>query len=185
MRKTLLIGALAALGGCGGDSGSAFEGIYVFTEWTQNTQACTEGPSILENAFETAMVVRYESFFGTSFLHSIPCADLAECDEFAAEEDTLYLSGHFFDRGGDGDGWRGDEYNETAFVEGSCQGLFKEVVLTGEAGSTVRIEIEFFPTDQFPEDEDGFCDLEMARDAAQETCTGLEVLTASFDHALP
>jgi hypothetical protein len=178
MRKTILIGALAALGGCGGDSGSALEGIYVITEWTENTTACTEGPSIL--GFDTAMFVRYETFFGTSYLHAMPCADVAACAEMAAEEDTLFLGGYFLDRGSDGEGWIGDDFDQSSF-DGTCEGNYIEYVLTGEVGADVRVEGHAYPVEPFPEDEDGFCDSRAAREAATETCTGLEVLVATYD----
>lgn len=176
--------ALALAAGCGGDSGSALQGIYVISGWTVNTAACTEGPSILPQA-DTAMYLKNESFFGTEFLHARFCLDVAECEIDAAEDDTLFLDGHFLDRGNDGDGWTGGNFDQMGDDPDNCMGDFDADTLTGEAGGEIRIETRTIPVEGFPEDADGSC-FEGARAAAEDgTCVALEVVTATFETDLP
>lgn len=185
MRTAAMIGVLAALAGCGGEDGSALQGIYVITAWTRNDAACTEGASILPQA-DTAMYLKNEAFFGTRYLHARYCLDVAECEVDAAEDDTLFLDGHFLDRGNDGDGWTGGSFSGTSDDQGNCMGDFDEDLLTGEAGGEIRLEIRTIPVDGFQEDADGFCPYEDARAAAEGgTCSGLEVVTATFEADLP
>jgi hypothetical protein len=184
MKKTLGGLVLAALAGCGGDSGSALEGIYVIVDWTENTAACSDGPSIFPQA-ETAMYIKNENFLGTKFLNGMLCADVAECEELAGDDETIHLGGYYFEEGNDEDGWTGGSFFGTTDDQGNCMGDFFEYVLQG-TNQGVVIETRTIPVDGFPEDEDGFCDYQDAKDAAEgRACTALEVVTADFESELP
>ena len=186
MKTTATIVALLGVTACGSGGGdSALEGIYVITEWTRNDAACTEGASILPQP-ESAMFVRNESFFGEDYLHAMMCTDVAECEELAADTDTLFLAGYFLDQGNDASGWTGGSFSGTTDDQGNCTGEFEDDLLTGTPGATIRIETRTIPVSGFQEDDDGFCPYEEARAAAQDgTCTGLEVVTATFEADLP
>jgi len=184
MRKTLLVGAFAALGACGGDSGSALQGIYSIVGWTENTAACTEGASIFPQS-DTALYIKNENFLGTKFLNGMLCTDLAECEELAADDDTIHLGGFYFEDGNDDDGWTGGSFFGTTDDQGNCMGDFFEYSLGGTNDGAV-IETRTIPVDGFQEDADGFCPYEDAKAAARDgTCVALEVVTVTFESELP
>lgn len=181
MRKTILIGALAALGGCGGDSGSAFEAVYTISVWTENPAACTEGASILPQP-DTAIFIKHENFLGTRFLNGVRCSDVAECVNEAQDDETLQLGGYTFEDGNDANGWSGGFFYGFPADDGTCTGDFEQHVLTGEAGVEIRIESRTVPVGPIPGDGEGGCEYQTAKEAARDgTCTALAVLVATYE----
>lgn len=173
---TVVLGALV-LGACGG--GSAFEGVYEASAWTENTAGCdAEGPSKLANESQTMFYIKLENFFG-EFLNIKFCADLATCQEEAGDADTIHLGSYTFEDGGD-DGWSVGWYSGFGdFDTGICDGDWVEAELTSSGEDGVRLEVRRTAAGGFMEDSDGFCDDDAGREAAEgQPCTELEVLTA-------
>jgi len=179
---TILVAATTILLGCG-DDGSKLLGVYSLDTWTENDASCdAEGPSVLESSGSTHFFVKEVSFFGTTFLNAALCPDLADCQQRAAESDTIELgdSSYGFDSGSDSAGWTGG--GTIAGGSGdSCSGEVFDYVLTDEGEGMVRIRVETREVSGFPTDSDGFCDTDAAREAAAEQpCDRLEVLTGTL-----
>jgi hypothetical protein len=173
---------------CGGDGGSAFQGIYDVDTWTINDGTCdAEGPSVLETETQTMFYLKNESFLGIEFLNLKFCDDQNDCETLAGDPETIHLGRYGFDQGGDGGGWTSEWYSGFENdMTGLCEGSYFVVKLTGEAGASVRVEARETPAGGFPPGEDGFCDDEPGKAAAEgQPCTGFEVITASFVSDLP
>jgi hypothetical protein len=164
--------------GCGG-SLTELEGIYNVTAWTENTAGCgAEGASVLETMSDKAIYVEEDEFFGEKFVAAVHCTDEADC-RAKAGMDTLFLDGFFFESGGDDDGWKG----QTVFASGTdmCSGQVIDHAMSGDVGTSIRIESRTRESRPFAKDSEGFCDTDDAREAAEgQPCTELEVLSATF-----
>ena len=174
----LLIATAALLGACGG--GSAFEGVYEATAWTENTAGCdAEGPSKLADEFQTTFYIKLEDFFG-KFLNVKFCDDVAMCKEEAGDDGTIHIGSFTFESGGD-DGWSADYYSGFGdFDTGICDGDYVEASIAPSGEDGVRIEVRRTEAGGFMEESDGFCDDDKGNDAAAgQPCTELEVLTAA------
>jgi len=177
VRMRGLLGLLI-VAGCGGGSLSDLEGVYTLDTWTQNTTACTEGPSVLDQMSDKALFVKEENFLGEKFLNAVHCADAADCQAKAAE-DTIFLDGYAFESGSDDKGWTG----QTIFASGTdtCSGQVIDHVMTAPADGTLRIESQTRNSLPFNKDADGFCNTDDAKKAAEgQPCAELEVVTATF-----
>jgi hypothetical protein len=172
---TVVLGALV-LGACGG--GSAFEGVYEVTAWTDNDTGCdAEGASILELESQTTFYIKLENFFG-EFLNVKFCDDTADCQELAGDADTINIGRWFFEDGGD-DGWTEGYYSGSAFGGDTCEGDYVETALSPSGEDGVRVEVRRTEAGGFAPDSDGFCDDDDGRQAAEgQPCTGYEVMTA-------
>jgi hypothetical protein len=188
MKRTMGGLVLAALTGCGGggDDGTALEGIYVIAEWTRNDAGCAQmGPSILPQP-EMALYIKHENFLGTKFVNGVRCVDVAECEEQAADDETIYIDAYAFDEGDDDAGWSGYNFSDDIIDDGDCVGELHEYLLRGTPGTSITIETYTYPVGGFPEDADGWCDTDEARDAAEGLpCTSNEVVGADFASELP
>jgi hypothetical protein len=182
--RILLAIAIVALSACGGDdSPTELEGIYQLSTWTANPDGCDqEGPPALEASSYSHFFVRHDQFFGEEFLVAVMCEDLEECRTDAADTDTLYIGQFLFEDGNDADGWLG--FRSFLFSE-TCDGTVDEQILTGDAGSAVRIEQETKSVTAVPLDDEGECDSEAARaQAADLECEQLAVVTGTYLEAI-
>jgi hypothetical protein len=177
---TCSLSALAACGG-GGDDRTELLGVWEVTAWTENEVACdAPGDSVLEFMNDTHLAVLEGRFFGIQFIQAVPCAGPADCQSILDEEDTLFLSGYFFDSGSDSAGWTGR--STTAGQDswdGDCFGTVSDHTMRPTAGGleidTIRTEVSGFGTD-----EDGFCDTDEAEAlAAGAPCTGRELILST------
>lgn len=175
MRKRILACALC-LGACGGDL-TALEGIYEVSEWTENESGCdSPGESILADQTEKLLYLRAENFFGVEFLNAVPCANLEECREEAADE-TISLNGFAFEDGSDSSGWRGTGH----FISGSdtCSGEVFEDTLESLDDDSLLLTRRSVAVEGVPLDSDGFCDGDAAEEMAETLpCTRLEQIRA-------
>ena len=178
---TLLL--LAA--GCGGDDDdTALAGIYQLSSWTHNPEGCDqEGPAAPEGSSYSHFFVRRDSFLGVKFVSAVMCADLEECRTNAADTDTLFIGNFAFDGGDDDGGWTGN--SSILQVGDTCMGTVFESTLTGDAGSSARIERETKTVADVPLDDMGDCDNQEAyAQAAPLPCEELTVVTGSFLEAI-
>jgi len=177
IRMRRLLGLLIAAG-CGGGSLTELEGVYTLDTWTQNTAACSEGGSVLDQMSDKALFIKEENFLGERFVNAVRCTDAADCQAKAAM-DTIFLDGYAFESGSDDKGWTG----QTVFASGidTCEGQVIDHVMTVPADGALRIESQTRNSLPFAKDSEGFCNTDDARKAAEgQPCAELEVVTASF-----
>lgn len=156
-------------------------GIYEITAWTDNPASCdSEGPSVIENQFETWFYLRVDDLFGHEFLNAPNCADLAECETAAADDTITFGSGWLFETGSDSKGWRGTTSSASVGLGEQCTGGVTEHLLTSAGDGIVRIESRERMAQPFAPDSEGFCDTDAAAEAAEgQPCIRLEVVTAT------
>ncbi len=171
---------------------TGLQGIYLIDTWTQNPDVCTaEGPSVLGS--QTALYIKEETFPGLgSFVNVVDCTDLADCESMAGDEDTIHLGGWGFDQGGDESGWTNSSVSafDSFTVDGQCEATGTDTVMTSPAEGSIRIEARttaevLFPrpasvTDCFDLEDDV-----VAAELEGQPCAQFEVVTATFDRALP
>lgn len=176
MRHVLLLGLALPLLACSDDEPlTGLEGIYTITTWTENPQACdAEGPSVA-TSHDPLVYLKAESFFGTDFVNIVSCADQAECESMARDEDTLHLGGFVFENGNDRDGWT--SRSVVAFESGGmCNGFVSDDTMTA-TGQVIRIEERTRDVPAFT----GECTDEAVEErAAALPCNELEIITATF-----
>jgi hypothetical protein len=180
--------ALPLLAACGGDM-SGLTGIYDINTWTENTTACdSEGPP-KEFVSETALYIKEENFFG-SFLNVVPCADIADCETMAGDDDTIHLGNWGFTEGNDDDGWT--ETSAYAFQDFNdptlCDATGTDTIMTTPAEGTIRIEVRTSHAEDYPATgpNDDPCPDEAAEAAvAGQPCDSYEVVSATFNEGLP
>ena len=178
--RGIAIVVMAIAAGCGGGIESDLEGIYRIDTWTDNPTACSEGPSVLADRGDTALYLQAQSLLGTDFLNAETCADVPTCRTTAQGGNSFGLG---FVDGSDDDGWTGTGAQAGGDGAGGCQGARRDFSLTG--ATMIRIEIRTVTSQPFPEDGEGFCTTDAALDAAEgQPCTGLEVITATFDSSI-
>jgi hypothetical protein len=181
MRRLLLV-LLAA--GCGGDSGTAMEGIYTVSTWTRNATACDVEGMSTASSHDPLFYIKSESFLGAKFVNVKDCLDVADCKALANDGDTIHIGMFNFDDGGDSEGWT----NRSAFgfesfsMPGMCTGSVKVSKLVRE-GTGVRIEERNTDAVPFPVSSgDDECPEDKVEAAAMgQPCTELEVVTAAFN----
>ncbi len=183
MRSGFLVLALAVSAVACGDPLTAYEGIYEISGWSENPDSCaSDGDSILDQQSNTALLVREQEFFGVEFVSAVPCQDVADCEQRAADEDTIDLSGFTFDEGDDDSGWTGSSYilyDDGA--GGDCSGEVRQATMTSPSNDVLRIATEFKDVTGIGHDADGFCDGDEAKEvAADQACDRLEVIEATF-----
>lgn len=180
--SVLVVSALWCSAGCGDDE-SALQGIFAIERWTANPAGCdAEGPAAPEEAQYSHFFVRDDNFFGEQFLVAVTCSDLASCRTMAAETDTLFLGGFFFESGDDDAGWTGTN----GYLGGdTCDGEVNATGLTGESGAAVTLRRESRTVTEVPKNGDGECDLDAAfAQAEDQPCERLEVVTGGFVEGL-
>ena len=174
------LGSLALVAGCGG-GGSALEGMYQIDAWNENDTGCGDpGPSVLGDPFhaETVFYIKTENFLG-EFLNARACADLAECQQLAGDDDTIHL-GEFgtFEDGNDEDGWTASflfaapDFDDPT----QCIGRGGRDTLTADGETAVTLRLETLETPRFPM-RDGECDdADAEAMLATAACVRLEVV---------
>jgi len=169
MRKLTVLMALCTVLGCGGDDDeSALLGVYTIDSWTANEAGCgSPGDSILEMQSSTHFNFKQVDFFGVNVLTLGLCADLAECEADFADTDSIDI-GYAFEGGSDANGWTG--YISFGSTDGNdnCIATVREHLLIGEGVDGVRVTTETRTTDMAPQEADGSCDLEAARDMVMD-----------------
>ena len=177
MIMTLAMAAVAA--GCGG-SGSAYEGVYSVTTWTENDASCAaEGASVLENKTETFFYIKLENFLGTKFLNVKFCDDVGDCQTIAGDDGTINIGTFSFESGND-DGWSAGYYSGFAGQDNVCDGNWVDTTLSGDAATSIRLAVRRTPAGGFQPDNDGFCEDKDGEQAAEgQPCGELEVVTAT------
>ncbi len=177
---------LALLIGCG-DDGSALLGVYSLDAWTENDTGCdAEGPSVLETSDSTHFFIKEVNFFGTSIINVALCSDLADCQQRAADGDTIELGdrSYGFDSGSDSAGWTGGGVIAGGSGD-TCSGEVYDYLLTEVSDGVVQIRVETREVSGVPTDSDGFCDTDAARAAAKDQpCARLEVFEGTFLEAI-
>lgn len=179
----MMLGRAGWLTGCGGMS-TDFEGIYTIDAWNDNLSACdAEGPSVLDQR-EDIFYIKLDNFVGYEFVNVNTCADVAQCQEWAHDEDTLHIGEFSFDQGSDDDGWttRVAFATDDPEVTTNCVADVRTAVLTGDA-TTVSIRIETVDTPSFPREADDCFyeeDERVFELAEGEPCVALETIHATF-----
>lgn len=183
MKIALLALALAVASGCGGDDGTAFEGIYSIDTWTENPDDCnSDGDSILADQTDTAFYLENANFLGSDFVTGTTCADVDACAMDAAESDFVLL-GFNFNEGNDTDGW---ESGAGAFLSndgqgGPCTGAVFLQFMSSPADGVIRIETQNKEIVDLPAGSDGSCDTDVAIEMEPDLpCTSLEVIEGTF-----
>ena len=182
MKPAALVFLFCLACGGGDDGGSTeLEGIYQLESWTHNPDSCDgEGPASFEEDVYTHFFVRFDSFFGEEFVAAVTCESLDECRTDAADDDTLFLGGFFFDAGDDDAGWTGDS-SVLSIGDTSCTGSVFQATLTGVPGESVRIDEETKTVTDVPLGEEDDCDNEAAYQQADGLpCEQLTVVTGSY-----
>lgn len=158
MRNAGLLLSLVLISCGGGDGGTALDGVYEITAWSENPDGCdAEGPSVLPHPFGTThFYVKNESFVGRSFVNVVACTGLSGC-QAEATETTFDLS--FFGpmvSGNDDDGWRNDD--------SSCGGggtiEYPERLMRSESEGILVLEAQIKTLDDPPRDDEDFLDCE-------------------------
>jgi hypothetical protein len=178
MMKTAGLFACLLLISCGDDDGTALEGVYEISTWTENPDGCdVEGPSVLPHPFGTThFYVKNDSFFGQSFVNVVGCEGVPDCQE-EAKEVRFDLS--FFGNlasGSDDAGWRNDD--------GSCGGGsidYPELLMLEDGEGQIVLEAQIKSLDDPPRDSEGFLDCEAGyAQVASLPCERLEVIKGSL-----
>ncbi len=172
---------------CGGDDGSAYEGIYEADAWTSNDTSCdAAGDDVLADQLSTTFYVKRENFLGVKFLNLNFCDDVADCEALAGDASTIYLGMYGFDEGSDGAGWRSEYFSGFPDADNVCEGVYRVATTTQPTEDTLRVEIRDTAAGGFAPDADGFCDDEPGKQAAEgQPCTALEVFVATLVAELP
>jgi hypothetical protein len=169
------------LAGCGSDSKTGLEGIYMVSTWTRNPTACdVEGPSVATQ-HDMFFYIKDEDFIGTHFVNVKTCNDLAACDTEANDDGTIHIGEFNFEDGSDKSGWK----NHSAFAfatQGQCEGGVTDTTMTAASGA-IRIEERHVEATPFPAGtgSDECPDDKVDQAAAGKPCTELEVVTATFN----
>lgn len=183
MPRSLIIPILALFLFACDDGGTAAEGIYQITSWTENVGSCdAEGASIAADNSDEFLYVVNSEFFGQEFVSAATCLDLENCRTEIAD-DTINLGGFAFENGDDSKGWSSSGY----FLSGSsgnCGGeVYEDRLLIVD--DTVTVERRAKAVDGIPDDSDGFCDSDAAERMAKSLpCTRLEVMKASLQEGI-
>jgi hypothetical protein len=187
MKKLLsFLGLTVGACGGGGESEGDFEsvaedvaGIYSLDEYTRNDQACTPGGESAagEHTFAVAFT---QKFLGTSLLSILSCESPADCRARVTGQGGFVDFSFGVEAVGDDGALTGGGASTGFGQEGTCTGgeVFATVLTLIEG--QLRIEKAITLADDYPAD-DGFCTTDGARDAAAgNTCSSMEVLTATF-----
>jgi hypothetical protein len=178
--------ALAACGGGGGDdsdfvlASAGMVGIYSLDSYTLNETACSPGGESISGEHSFAVAFQ-EKVFGFDLLTIMSCESPADC-RAKVDDRTGFLIDYSFTVqfvGADGEltgGGSSSGFN----LDGTCQeGSVFDTVLT-LTGGQLRIEQGLTIADDYPADGD-FCDTRSAQQAADgNSCSQMEVLTATF-----
>jgi hypothetical protein len=189
--KQLACCLLVSVAACGDSSSSRYdelaasmEGIYSVQTYTRNEAACAPGGDSQLGTDVFAVVAR-ESVFGTKYLSVRSCGSIAECRAVLAGQGA----GHDFTFAvytPDDDGSLSGEGRSTGFGDGTTcrEGEVTATTLT-LAGGALRVEQQITIADDYPVDSEGFCSTDAAAAAAAgNSCSQLEVMTATFVEAL-
>lgn len=181
MSRRLIMPLLALFLFACDDGGTAAEGIYQITSWTENSDSCdSEGASIAADSSDAFLYVANSEFFGQEFVSVATCPDFEAC-RTELDEGTINLGGFAFEKGSDSDGWSSSGH----FISGSdtCGGeVFEDRLLVADDGVTVERRAK--AVDGIPLDSDGFCDGDAAEAMAKSLpCTRLEVIAGTLQEA--
>lgn len=178
----------AGLAACGGgsaieDAGARYEGIYSVTEYTLNEQACTEGGTSQLDT-ERFAFVSLNSFAGIDYVALNSCAGVDDCRTKLAElrSDGFTLSDFdFIADQVDGKDLIGAGVSTGFGGNATC--TMAEVTASRWTLSLpdLRIEKRITIADDYPQDSEGFCTTELAKEAAKgNECSQFELVTATF-----
>lgn len=188
----LLFIASTALTACASDSNDEFtaaatelEGIYKIASYTHNEAACSAGgESRLGN--ESYAVVTKANALGFEYLLLMSCESPANCRERVAKLPTGEGFGIEFSFSAselDGDVLLGVGGESGSLEGGKCVGGAKLDTRFARTDARLTVEQRITPAKAYAP-EDGICWTDAAAEAAEGSCTELELLTADFVEAL-
>ena len=167
----------ATLVGCGGASGTEYEGVYNVSRYAISLDDC-DVEADEDQAIENWMLfVKNRKVDGRSVVLADLCFDDAECDAAMADAsigDVLWT----FISGSDADGWSGIDGGAQLGANNQCvDGIYTEIELTRPATDALRIEILNYPVEPFDAGPGGDCS-NVAQHALLDACNGHAVLDA-------
>lgn len=177
-----------ALTGCSGSGlGTALQGIYQISSWTENNSGCAaEGPSILADNTNKYLWLKLQNFF-VDFLAGVGCPDLTTCRKDAKEGFIPLFGSWIFSEGSDTAGWKGNFIQAgTISTPGKCAGSVVDFNLSQTGQGAIQIRIETRQSDEFAANSKNECTTDDAERAAKgKPCSKLEVIRATFVEKLP